>query len=411
MNIMLVIEASISIMVGKLNHCNWHFSSVYPHAPKRLSLFTIELTQQCNFRCSYCCFSGEYRDRRVHNSRIMSMETMQQTVRFILENRCPDRLTIVTFYGGEALLALDKIKWMISSLRSKLGKDVGFSISSNGYALVASTVDWLCSVDDCEIYITIDGNEELHDANRRTVSNKPTYQTIISNLEYFKGKYPLEYQQRVHFLVTLRRWNQLPMVSDEWEQNSLFKNKIPKHLSFIFPKNLYEMQNPISSLDEKRSVLNIAFERYKQGENSLLTQQFIGWTDNIYRGMQSIKEGNELTVKTCLEDMYRTFISSEGNIYICERFCSEHIIGNINMGGIDNEKLTNLENSFIERCNRMCPDCPIAPLCRLCIANLNYTDEELAAICKTERVTVDLIKEYAWKRRMYDREKQLLNQE
>lgn len=395
-------------MVGKKNEKKWQFSSVYPHSPKRLSLFTIEITQQCNFRCSYCCFSGKYFDRREHNSYSMSMETIQQVVSFILKNRNRERLTIVTFYGGEALLELEKIKWIISVLRGELGNDIGFSISSNGYALIPSTIDWLCTISDCEVYITIDGNEELHDTNRRTISGKPTYKTIINNLEYFYNNYPTEYQNRIHFLITLERWNQLPFVSDNWENNALFKNKIPKHLSFILPKDLHEMQNPASSMEERREIFEKAFEKYKKGENSLLTKQFTEWTDIIHKGMQNIQNDNKITTITCLEDMYRTFISAKGDIYICERFCSEHTIGNVNINGIDYDKLNKIENSFIERRNKFCTNCNAAPLCRICMISLNYTDKELEALCNTEREMVELIKEYTWKRRMYDREKDLI---
>ena len=335
------------------------------------------------------------------------MRTMQETLNFILNNRYPNRLTIVTFYGGEALLALNKIKWMIQSLRKVLGKNVGFSISSNGYALTPSAVDWLCTIDDCEIYITVDGYEELHDANRRTVSGQSTYRKILSNLQYFKNKYPKEYLNRVNFLVTLKTWKQLPDVSDKWHANIFWDDKIPKHLSFILPMNVEEMRKPVSPINEKREVLDIAFERYKQGERSLLTQQFMEWTDNIHRGMQYVQEGSEITVITCLEDMYRTFISAEGDIYICERFCSEYKIGSVISDRINENLLQNMEDMFIERRNIFCTKCSVAQLCTLCITSLNYSDEELSAICDTERATIELLKEYSWKRRMFDRERQL----
>lgn len=35
----------------------------------RIRMFTIKITQQCNLRCSYCCYSGSYRDRRAHNEK------------------------------------------------------------------------------------------------------------------------------------------------------------------------------------------------------------------------------------------------------------------------------------------------------------------------------------------------------
>ncbi len=335
------------------------------------------------------------------------MQTKMDLIKYILENRDTDRLTIVTFYGGEALLALNDIKWVIESLRRELGNNVGFSISSNGYLLSKSTVDWLCTIDDCEIYITIDGYEELHDLNRRTVSNKPTFRTILSNLEYFKTTYPTEYANRVNFLVTLKEWSQLPDVSDKWKDNIFFHGKIPKHLSFILPQGIDEMRTPVSPIQERRSVLEMAFERYKQGEQSLLTQQFIEWTDNISRGMQNIQEGSEITTITCLEDMYRTFISAEGDIYMCERFCSRYSIGNVRTGGIDLDKLENIEKIFISRRNTQCCNCPEALLCRMCMTNLNYNDEELNQLCKTEREMINLLKDFVWRRRMFDREKQL----
>lgn len=388
----------------------WSFSAIHPHSKRRLSLFTLELTQQCNFRCSYCCFSGKYHDRRVHNARQMTLETMEQTLRFIVDSHCKDRLTIVTFYGGEALLALDKIKWMISHLRLALGSNVGFSISTNGYALSKDVVDWLCTVDDCEVYITIDGYRELHNSNRRTAGGQPTFDRIMSNLRYFRDKYPVEYNKRVHFLVTLQRWRQLPEVSDKWMNNSFLRDKIPVHMSFILPKNIQEMRNSVSPMKERLEVLELALERYQKGEDSLLTRQFKEWTDGPLRNMSHWQNGTEITVATCLEDMYRTFISAEGDVYVCERFCSNFTIGHVSYKQVlDERKIDELEQHFIDRRNRLCTHCTAAKSCTMCMTSLNYSDEELSALCVTEREMCAAIKEYSWRRRMYDRKKELSN--
>lgn len=338
----------------------------------------------------------------------MSDVTLQDTARFILENRCPDRLTIVTFYGGEALLALDKMKRLISTLRESLAADVGFSISTNGYALTPDVIDWLVTILDCDVYITIDGYRELHDQNRKTVNGMVTYQKILDNLTYFSKKYPEDFLQRVNYLVTLERWAQLPEVSDRWNADSFFKNKLPKHLSFILPKNLEEMQHPVSSTEERVQILETAFERYQQGEISLLTAQFVEWTDNIYRNMQTLQDGHEIVVQTCMEDMYRTFISAEGDIYICERFNSPFTIGHV-ASGLQMEKALHIENQFISRRNLRCKNCSAATLCRICMTSLNYNDNEMAALCATERAMIDILKAFTWKRRMFDRNKQLLN--
>ena len=51
----------------------------------KIRMFTIEMTQQCNLRCSYCCYSGLYRDRRPHNNKEISITKMELTLRRFLE--------------------------------------------------------------------------------------------------------------------------------------------------------------------------------------------------------------------------------------------------------------------------------------------------------------------------------------
>ena len=37
----------------------------------KLCVFTIGLTTKCNLRCTYCCYSGAYRNSRTHGSSSM----------------------------------------------------------------------------------------------------------------------------------------------------------------------------------------------------------------------------------------------------------------------------------------------------------------------------------------------------
>lgn len=372
-------------------------------------MFTIELTQQCNFRCTYCCYSGKYDHNRKHNNLVISNETLDETIRFILNNRCPEIKTSICFYGGEALLAYKKLRLATNELVNKLGNHVGFSLSTNGYNLTPTVIDWICSFPDFEINITIDGYKELHDANRKTTDGRPTYDTIISNLVYFRESHPEQYEKRVHFLVTLKSWKQLPVASTMWQNNPFLKNKIPRHLSFILPKNLYEMEHPTSTLQEKEEVLNLAYRGYTSGERSLLVSTFVEWTDEINRGLQNFTYDNKIVTNTCIEAMYKTFITANGDIYLCERINSDFLIGNVKTGVIDDERLKEIEDSFISQKNRLCSECDAATYCTRCMLNLNYNDVELSSICKNERSTMALLKEYAWKRRMFDRQESIKN--
>ena len=167
------------------------------------------------------------------------------------------------------------------------------------------------------------------------------------------------------------------------------------------------MKHPTATLQEKEEVLELAYKGYTRGEKNLLVSTFIEWTNEISQGLQNIAKDDEIVTNTCLEDMYKTFITAEGDIYLCERINSKFPIGNVRAGVIDDERLKELENTFLSQKNRMCSECDAATYCTRCMLNLNYNDEELFSICENERLTMALIKEYAWKRRMFDRKESI----
>ncbi len=65
----------------------------------RRRLLTLELTQQCNLRCEYCCYGAHYRALGTHSERTMSIETAKNAVRDFIDH-CPQPADIC-FYGGE----------------------------------------------------------------------------------------------------------------------------------------------------------------------------------------------------------------------------------------------------------------------------------------------------------------------
>ena len=48
-----------------------------------LSSMVLQVTQQCNLRCSYCAYSGAYHNR-THNSARMSFETAKKAINFYI---------------------------------------------------------------------------------------------------------------------------------------------------------------------------------------------------------------------------------------------------------------------------------------------------------------------------------------
>lgn len=45
---------------------------------------TIVVTENCNYRCKYCSYSGEYDNQRQHNNSMMSFDTAKKAIDYYL---------------------------------------------------------------------------------------------------------------------------------------------------------------------------------------------------------------------------------------------------------------------------------------------------------------------------------------
>ena len=358
----------------------------------KISMFTVELTQQCNLRCSYCCYSGDYRDRRMHNSLEISWETLRHTVNFIQRHSDSESPKIVVcFYGGEALLALDKMKWVISELRKSIPERYQFSISTNGLLLTENIVDWICSIPDLVINITINGDHTTHDANRKTAGGKGSFSVIMNNLTLFKQKYSEEYDRRIQFLSTVHSCKEIISISDYWETNPLLKNHRPVHISYVIP-NFDKKPVSMINLTWVKSFYNRAREDLRNGKENIITDELQRLVGKV-RSREFYELPSNQRFVTCLHNLYSCFITARGDLYACEKFCSKNKVGNVYEGVNDNECRI-LIDSFLERKNKYCSSCWANRLCRICATNLNHTDEEFNILCDEERVYVELALQY-----------------
>lgn len=369
-----------------------HFKAPTSIDASRITMFTIEMTQQCNLRCTYCCYSGNYRDRRAHNAKEISYETLQKTIEYILEHydKSAEEIT-VCFYGGEALLARKKIEWMIEELLPVFKDKVRFSFSTNGLLLTENTIDWLGNMPNVLVNVTIDGNKYMHDAHRQTISGSGSYDAIVKNLRLFKAKYPDFYRDNVRFLSTVYSWNDVLKLAEIWDDEPATEGHYPIHISHIIP-DFDDETRTYDTWEVKKHFYRHAFEDYKRGNRGILSgcfQKLIDMVDN----RNYLKLKSELNIQTCYQGLFSTFINVDGDLYACEKFCGALNIGNVSVG-IDENKTFSLLQQFTERKNHLCSSCWAQRFCRMCMTSLNYTEEEIKAMCDMERDTIDLALRY-----------------
>lgn len=146
---------------------------------------TIAPTLDCNFRCIYC-YEKNNRSKLYMNRKIENC-----ICNYVKERIKNKKNLMVTWYGGEPLLALETIQ-RLSNYFIKIANENNVKykagIVTNGYLLNEETVSIIkeASISNCQI--TIDGNKETHDKRRFLENGSGTFDAIIENIVKYGNK-------------------------------------------------------------------------------------------------------------------------------------------------------------------------------------------------------------------------------
>lgn len=137
---------------------------------------TIAPTLACNFKCSYC-----FQQKRPEY--VMTEKTENNLVNFVKLLKRGAKLLRITWFGGEPLLALDRMKSFCQKVKEEMNIPLESHVVTNGYLLNSGTIRVLGDLGVTFYQITIDGLEETHNRRRPLHNKKGTFQTIMKNIE------------------------------------------------------------------------------------------------------------------------------------------------------------------------------------------------------------------------------------
>lgn len=140
---------------------------------------TLYLTDDCNLQCSYC-----YEGNKKHKS-YMSEATLDKVLEFIVSNNLPNDSIEILLLGGEPLLnkkAFFRIIDIVNQKYTKIKSLFHFQTTTNGVLLDEKTIDFIEN-NNIDLSISIDGDRETHNLNRKSVSGKDVYDIILLNME------------------------------------------------------------------------------------------------------------------------------------------------------------------------------------------------------------------------------------
>lgn len=365
--------------------------SIEDYLENKCDRIVLQVTQNCNFRCSYCPYTtSEFYTNRTHSSKRMSEEVAIKAIDFLADHSLKRDSVTIGFYGGEPLLEFDLLRKLVEYADDLfLGKRVNYTITTNGSLLTDEIISFL-EEHNFELLISIDGTKKAHDRNRKfAATGKGTFDSIEKNLravyknhkDYFMKKvsvnsvmdprfpgndyFDLENSDEIYRVVRLRR----TVVADE--------NNVDKHAyddRFVIDSSIASFRALMSLIKRyPREKVNKSIIDSKLVEKEM-SDRYIQPRDNILEV--------DCPAGSCIPGS-KLFIDVNGVIHICEKVSETSkafILGNIYEGfDIYNiKKLLNIGALTAEKCK----NCFAFTLCNVCQKDCNI-DDELSADIKS----------------------------
>lgn len=342
-----------------------------------LNQVVLQVTQNCNLRCSYCAYSGSYFNR-THSKKRMSTETAIRAVDFFMSHSSEVSKSTIGFYGGEPLLEFSLIKKVVSYVEEYYPeRNVQFNLTTNLTLLSPEILDYLIEK-NIVIMISIDGPKEIQDQNRTYVDGNGSFDTVIANAKKLKHKDP-DYFKRC-------MTNTVISPADSYDDVVHFLDYSPEFgelTSFFSLINDVESKEHVEYNDcydqmMKREIFKIYLALLKKIDFSHVSRLMRVNAASLFETNHMMDlSGTEGIEKThpggpCIPGMKRLFVDVDGNFYPCERISEypELQIGNL-VEGYSTKRISQMINVG-QMTKEQCINCWAFLYCGTCAANMTH---------------------------------------
>lgn len=351
----------------------------------------ICLTEDCNFRCRYCIYSGLYESGgyRTHSKKEISMETIKRGVDYYLSRfeKAVDKYPLIVFYGGEPLLAFSLLQ---KTVAFALAKDPSclFGITTNG-SLLTEPVCAFFAEHNFQLSISVDGPQKIHDGARVFRNGRGSFATVLKNITFLQKKYPSYYDSFVNFSVTYDDSYPLEEVLSFFAAHEE-----------IFPQEKVQINSLAATdklVDKKnrgdlfyRVLMNNTINNMLQGadkEQNYVSRMGRFWLFERLRPLLKVlgkNVDNEICYPggCCYPGNDTLILDTDGNFSFCEKINTvANSIGCVQTG-LDRQKIGKIIKEYEDDILENCKKCWGIHFCRQCFFTLTYKDRYHGAMCK-----------------------------
>lgn len=142
--------------------------------PRELLLL---VSQDCNMRCRYCyAQGGTYGEERI----LMTKETAFKALDIALSL---GEINGIAFFGGEPLLNFELMRQIVNSTKKQ---NIKYGFVTNGTIMNEEIIEFI-KTHNILVTVSIDGPEDVHNANRIYTSEKGTHRKVVETMKMLKS--------------------------------------------------------------------------------------------------------------------------------------------------------------------------------------------------------------------------------
>ena len=339
----------------------------------------ISITEQCNLRCTYCCYSGKYKNNRVHSSLSLSECDVDAIFDFV-EANTNNRPLRFSFYGGEPLMHYSLLQYAVLKAESMWGDQVSFSITTNATLLTPERIDWLVA-HQVELCISLDGTAAYHDNQRIDINGHGTFTRVREHILYIKEHHS-GYLEHTRLMMTRQSFDDLEALAEAWNNDDVLRDISPVYISSLAPNPINEIATV--DFDELKArylqILNV----YQKHPDWFILKEFLKECIEPWKNRPIMEAEGEIPMATCLPVSNKLFIDTNLQIGVCEKISDSYRIGNIK-DGIDWQKSNYLVQTYYDRRKDRCKSCPAIRMCNLCLTSMEFDEEQWNVLCHNEQ--------------------------
>ena len=308
--------------------------------PRQLRALCLNVTHRCNLSCSYCFadnITGE--DRKT-----MTSEVMRGAFDFLFANSHGVRRLQVDFFGGEPMMAFDRVKEGVAyarSLEKDSGKKVLLTLTTNATLLNREHVEFFRD-NEISLILSLDGPRATNDTCRKYPDGTGSYDKIIKNIRMVKSMMdPQQFYVRGTFTALT------PDVMDT--------------LEFFDREGFYNVSlEPVSAPDDAPYALTEKhlpemIKNYHQAAQWMLDKGILFYHFNL-------ETDNPLCltrrITGCGAGVEYMAVDPVGDLYACHQFIEnpDFYLGNI-FEGIKNKEISRQFRESTLYKKKECPEC------------------------------------------------------